>query len=110
MIKTEPARAVTWRGKPVPESFIRFTSGFHQDAFKIYGTLDAATLAAVDFVYPKERTELSAYLRKVLSEKFDDSDIKGLWNRTNTNFFVSGSGVRQVLEAALKRLIELEQP
>lgn len=94
---------VTWRGKPVPDALVRFSRMFHQDASDIHGTPDAIVVSAIASLTGGERAELAAYLRKLLSGKYDDSDLKGLWNRLPASINIS-RGVRDVLETALNQL------
>ena len=108
MAKAVPRPAVTWRGKPVPDAFVCFSTGFHQDAFVLHATLEEVVAMALGMVYPQERTALAGYLRRLLGGKYDDSDLKGLWNRMPSAFFAA-RGVRQVLEEALKQ-IETGEP
>jgi hypothetical protein len=94
---------VTWRGKPVPQAFVRFSTHFHQDTFVINKTLEEAIAFAIGALSSKEQAELAAYLRKLLSGKYDESDLKGLMNRTPSGLFFK-RGVRSMLEAALAQV------
>jgi hypothetical protein len=77
--------------------------GFHQDALVLHGTLEDVVIAAIGFVPTAERGEFAAYVRKLLSGKYDDSDLKGLWNRLPADIFAT-RGVRQILEMALEKI------
>jgi hypothetical protein len=103
MIKALPSREVSWRGKPVPDAFVSFAKGFHQDVFVFHATLEEASAASLHMLHAAERAALAAYLRKLLGGKYDNSDLKGLWNRVQSGMSAS-RGIRELFEMALKQI------
>lgn len=106
-MKALPPRDVTWRGRKVPPAFVHFSMGFHQDAFVLHSSLEDVVICAIGFVPRAERGEFAAYVRKLLSGKYDDSELKGLWNRLPTDISAK-RGVRQILEMALEKIDRLK--
>lgn len=81
-----------------PESFTSICRLFHQDIDKQCPTIEAMADFAVTGLNAEERTELSAFLEKVLSGDYSGGELKALWRRSPADvYFRDGEQVRQLL-------------
>jgi hypothetical protein len=103
--KTRGDATFEWRGHPVPPAFVKFCRLFHQDTTVIYGSIDRAIADYVqNFLSAPERDEVQKYLEKLLSGKYDDSDLKGLMNRMPTAFFFNSRRAKALLQTTFNEL------
>lgn len=88
-----------------PESFISICRLFHQDIDKQCPSIEAMADFAVGGLNAEERTELSAFLEKVLSGDYNGGELKALWRRSPADvYFRDGEQVRLLLGMMRKRL------
>jgi hypothetical protein len=88
-----------------PESFTSICRLFHQDIDKQCPTIEAMADFAVGGLNGEERTELSAFLEKILSGDYNGGELKALWRRSPSDvYFRDGEYVRKLFELMKMRL------
>lgn len=88
-----------------PESFTSICRLFHQDIDKQCPTIEAMADFAVGGLNAEERTELSAFLQKILSGDYNGGELKALWRRSPADvYFRDGEHVRQLLSLMREKL------
>ncbi len=79
----------------IPQEFKDLCAQFHQDAFVEYHTFGDAIAGAVGALRKDEREVVRKFLARILSPRYDDSELKRAWRMTPAQIHFPGTkGVR----------------
>ena len=81
----------------------KWGTGFHQDLFVIHGSLEEAVAETFGHLDAEDRAQLREIVDHLLTI-CTNSELKGHFHRTGTQWFSDTKGAREIFELARKHL------
>jgi len=75
----------------VPPAFVRLCEMVHQDIEFEYATPEEMIVDLIGQLNNAERVELRDFFDELLSGRYSTAEIKGVWNRTLSDYFIRPS-------------------